>query len=225
MVKPADTFKCYLVSWDEVSMLAKMLSFKIKNSGFKPDLVIGIARGGLVPARIVCDFLIQKDLAVIKVEHWGIAAIALGKAEIKFPLPIDISGKKILIVDDVVDTGDTFTVAMDYVKGKNPLEVKSSVLHYKTCSTFVPDYWAEKQDEWKWIIYPWAVYEDLTGFIERVLIKPMTHEEIRKALKSNFDISISKKDLAEMLNDMNAAGNIQKMEKSALVKKIIRLPE
>lgn len=53
----------------------------------------------------------------------------------------------------------------------------------------------------------------------------MTHEEIRKALKSNFDISISKKDLAEMLNDMNAAGNIQKMEKSALVKKIIRLPE
>jgi hypoxanthine phosphoribosyltransferase len=160
-----------------------------------------------VPARIVCDFLLQKDLAV---EHWGIAAIALGKAEIKFPLPIDISGKKILIVDDVVDTGDTFTVTMDYVKAKNPLEVKSSVLHYKTCSTFVPDYWAEKQDEWKWVIYPWAVYEDMTGFIERVLIKPMTHEEIRKALKSNFDISISKKDLVEMLNDMHAAGKIQK---------------
>jgi uncharacterized protein len=151
MVRPADTFKCYLVSWDEVSMLAKKLAFKIKNSGFKPDLVIGIARGGLVPARIVCDFLLQKDLAVIKVEHWGIAAIPLDKAEIKFPLPIDISGKKILIVDDVVDTGDTFIVTMDYIKGKNPLEVKSSVLHYKTRSTFVPDYWAEKQDEWKWV--------------------------------------------------------------------------
>ncbi len=72
--------------------------FKIKNSGFKPDLVIGIARGGLVPARIVCNYLLH-----IKVEHWGIAAIALGN-----------------------------------------LEVKSSVLHYKTCSTFVPDYWAGK---------------------------------------------------------------------------------
>src|SRR3990172_2547774 len=221
MEKPEE-YKCHMVSWDDAYSLAKRLARNIKSSGFKPDLVIGIARGGLVPARIVCDFLLQKDLAVIKVEHWGIAAIALGKAEIKFPLPIDISGKKVLIVDDVVDTGDTFIVTMDYVKGKNPLEVKSSVLHYKTCSTFLPDYWAEKQDEWKWIIYPWAVYEDLTGFIERVLIKPMTHEEIRKALKSNFDISISKKDLAEMLNDMNAAGNIQKMEKSALVKKIIR---
>ena len=222
MVRPADTFKCYLVSWDEVSMLAKKLAFKIKNSGFKPDLVIGIARGGLVPARIVCDYLLQKDLSAIKVEHWGIAAIALEKAEIKFPLPIDISGKKILIVDDVVDTGDTFIVTMDYIKGKNPLEVKSSVLHYKTCSTFVPDYWAEKQDEWKWVIYPWAVYEDLTGFIERVLIKPVTHEEIRKALKSNFDIRISKKDLVEMLDDMHAAGKIRKM---STCEKIFRLPE
>lgn len=225
MDKPADIFKCYLVSWNEAYRLAKILALKIKKSEFKPDLVIGIARGGLVPARIVCDYLLQKDLAAIKVEHWGIAAIALGKAEIKFPLPIDISGKKVLIVDDVVDTGDTFIVAMDYVKGKNPLEVKSSVLHYKTCSTFVPDYWAEKQDEWKWVIYPWAVYEDLTGFIERVLIKPMAHGEIRKALKSNFDIKISKKDLVEMLDDMHAAGKIQKIKKRNTYEKIDVFPE
>ncbi len=115
MEKPADTFKCYLVSWDETYRLAKTLALKIKKSGFKPDLIIGIARGGLVPARVVCDFLLRKDLATIKVEHWGIAA-TLGKAEIKFPLPIDISGKKVLILDDVVDTGDTFAVTMDYVK-------------------------------------------------------------------------------------------------------------
>lgn len=218
MEKPLDRFKCYLVSWDEVYQLSKILANNIKKSGFKPDLVIGIARGGLVPARIVCDFLLEKDLATMKVEHWGIAAINLGQAKIKFPLPIDISGKKILIVDDVVDTGDTFNVTMDYVIGMNPLEVKSSVLHYKTCSSFVPDYWAEKQDEWKWVIYPWAVYEDLTGFIERVLVKPMTHGEIRKALKSNFEISILRKDLLEMLNDMHEIGKIQKIGKGIRLK-------
>ncbi len=213
MEKPGDKFKCYLVSWEEAYSLAKILARKIKSSGFKPDLVIGIARGGLVPARIVCDFLLQKDLAAIKVEHWGIAA-TLGKARIKFPLSIeiDISGKKILVVDDVADTGDTFSVIMDYIKGKAPSEVKTAVLHYKTCSTCVPDYWAEKQDEWKWIIYPWAVYEDLTGFIKRVLASPMTDEAIRKALKSNFDIRISKNDLLEILNDMHAAGNIRKIK-------------
>lgn len=215
MEKPGDKFKCYLVSWEEAYRLAKILSRKIKSSGFEPDLVIGIARGGLVPARVVCDFLLQKDLAAIKVEHWGIAA-TLGKAKIKFPLPIDISGKRVLIVDDVADTGDTFSVIMDYIKGKAPLEVKTAVLHYKTCSTSVPDYWAERQDKWKWIIYPWAAYEDLTGFIKRVLTEPMTHEGVRKALKSNFDIKISKKDLMEMLNDMQAAGEIRKIKKGAL---------
>jgi len=215
MEKPGDKFKCYLVSWEEAYRLAKILARKIKSSGFAPDLVIGIARGGLVPARVVCDFLLQKDLAAIKVEHWGIAA-TLGKAKIKFPLPIDISGKSVLIVDDVADTGDTFSVIMDYIKGKAPSEVKTAVLHYKTCSTSVPDYWAERQDEWKWIIYPWAAYEDLTGFIKRVLTEPMTHEEVRKALKSNFDIKISKKDLMEMLNDMLVAGEIRKIKKGAL---------
>ena len=217
MEKPGDKFKCYLVSWKEAYRLAKILARKIKSSGFEPDLVIGIARGGLVPARVVCDFLLQKDLAAIKVEHWGIAA-TLGNARIKFPLPIEIdsSGKKILVVDDVADTGDTFSVIMDYIKGKAPSEVKTAVLHYKTCSTSVPDYWAERQDEWKWIIYPWAAYEDLTGFIKRVLTEPMTHEEVRKALKSNFDIKISKKDLMEMLNDMLAAGEIRKIKKGAL---------
>jgi hypoxanthine phosphoribosyltransferase len=215
MQKPGDTFKCQLVSWDEAYELSKILARKIKNSGFKPDLVIGIARGGLVPARIVCDFLLKKDLAAIKVEHWGIAA-TLGKAEIKFPLPVDISGKKVLVVDDVADTGDTYSVVMDYIKEKNPAEVKSGVLHYKTCSTYMPDYWAEKQDEWKWIIYPWAVYEDLTGFIKRVLTKPMTPDEIRNALRSNFDMKIPKKDILEMLNDMQSAGKIRKIKKGAL---------
>lgn len=214
MEKPGDRFKCYLVSWDEVYRLSKILARKIKRSGFDPDIVIGIARGGLVPARIVCDFLLKKDLASIKVEHWGIAA-TLGKAKLKFPLPVDISGKKVLVVDDVVDTGDTFALSMDYIKGKNPSEVKSAILHYKSCSAFVPDYWAKKQDEWKWIIYPWAVYEDLTGFIKRVLVTQMTHEDIRKALKSKFKIKIAEKDLLKMLNDMRAAGEIRRMRKGA----------
>jgi hypoxanthine phosphoribosyltransferase len=217
MQKPGDTFKCYLVSWDEAYRLAKTLAGKIKSSGFKPDLVIGIARGGLVPARVVCDFLLQKDLASIKVEHWGIAA-TLGKAKIKFPLPIDISGKKILIVDDVADTGDTYSVVMDYIKEKNPGEVRTAVLQYKTCSTFVPDYWAEKHEDWKWIIYPWAVYEDLTGFVAKVLKKPGTLEDIRKNLKQNYDIRVTRKDLLETLLDMQVSG---KLEKRKLGKKLI----
>lgn len=95
MEKPGESFDCYMVSWDEAYRLGKAIARKIKESGFDPDLVIGVARGGLVPARIVCDFLLKKDLACVKVEHWGIAA-TLGTAKIKYPLPVDVTGKSSL---------------------------------------------------------------------------------------------------------------------------------
>lgn len=209
MEKPQDSLKCYMVSWDEAYRLARILALKIRRSGFEPDLVIGITRGGLVPARTVCDFLLQKELATIKVEHWGIAA-TLGKAQIKYPLQVDIKGKKVLVVDDVADTGDTYSEVVDYLKDLEPKDVRTAALQYKTCSTFIPDYWGEKQDEWKWIIYPWAIYEDLTGFIERVLTGPQTHEDIRKSLKSNYNIDISRKMLLDILDDMQETGKLRK---------------
>lgn len=205
MEKP---FKCHMVNWDEAHRLAKILACRIKSSGFKPDFVIGIGRGGLIPACIVCDFLLQKDLAAIKVEHWGTAE-KQEKAIIKFTLPMDICGKKILIVDDVADTGDTLSETMGYIRGLNPSESKTAVLHYKTCSTFVPDYWGEKQHEWEWIMYPWALYEELTVFIERLLIMPLSFEDVRKGLKRDFDIKISEEDLLEILN----SGEFNRMEK------------
>ncbi len=209
-----------MIGWDEAYRLAKILARKIIRSGFKPDLVIGIARGGLVPACALCDLLLRKDLASIKVEHWGMAS-TLGKAKIKFHLPMDISGKKILIVDDVADTGDTCSLVMDYLKEKNPAEVRTAALHYKTSSTFIPDYWGEKQEEWRWIIYPWSRYEDLTGFIEKVLTKAMRQEDIRDSLNSNYEIKISKKDLVEILKHMLSSGKIKTIKRD---KKVLWLP-
>ncbi len=218
MKKPGMSFKCYFVSWDKAYRLGRKVARKIRASGFVPDIVIGVARGGLVPARIVCDFLHQKDLASVKVEHWGIAA-TLGTAKIKFPLPegIDISGKKILIVDDVADTGETYKVIIEYLKEKSPADIRTVVLHYKTCSTFVPDYWGEKHEAWKWIIYPWALYEDMTGFIKKVLLRPMTLEEIRKRLKDDFDIRVSRKELNEIISDMAQERKLSKIKRGKKV--------
>ena len=208
MEKPEE-YKCQMVSWDDAYSLAKRLARNIKSSGFKPDLVIGIGRGGLVPARIVCDFLLLKDMASIKVEHWGIAS-TLGKAKIKYSLPceIEISGKSILVVDDVADTGETYSIIQDYFKRKNVCKIRTAALHYKTSSKFIPDYWEEKHENWKWIIYPWALYEDMNGFIQPMLKTPKTLEALRKDLKSIFEIRISKNELEEMLNDMVLEGKL-----------------
>jgi hypoxanthine phosphoribosyltransferase len=217
MEKTLNSVKCLIMSWEEAYRFAKIIAHKIKISGFRPDLVVGVSRGGLVPARTVCDFLLQKDLASIRVEHWGIAK-TLGRARIKYTLPAGVSGKKVLVVDDVADTGDSFVQIMKYLNDLNPAEVRTAVLQYKTCSTFVPDYWGQKQEEWKWIIYPWAIYEDMTGFISEVLVSSMTLPDIREDLKSNFDIKISRKELLEILNEMYLSGLVKKGKKG---KKII----
>ncbi len=214
MANEVRSFKCYLVSWNEAARLAKSVAKQIKRSEYKPDLIIAVARGGLVPARIICDFLHHKDVVSIKVEHWGIAA-TLGTADIKYFLPpqVDAKDKKILIIDDVADTGDTFLETLKYIKSLDPVEVRTAVLHYKTSSSFEPDYWGEKLTRWNWIIYPWAIFEDINGFIEKVLKgKSLSSDEIKYELKRVYDINISKKWVSDILTDMHENQKIRRIK-------------
>jgi hypoxanthine phosphoribosyltransferase len=208
------SIKCYNLSWSVANRLSRSLAHKVIKSGYEPDLILGIARGGLVPARMVCDLLLKNDLISITTQHWGIAT-NMGKARIRFSLPqeADISGKRILVVDDVADTGDSISIIMDYLQEKNPLEIRTAVLHYKTCSTSIPDYYGEKLEEWNWIIYPWAFYEDLAGFVAKLLDNPMTDEELRTGLIDYFNISISRKEIRKILNDMHKLGKLRKIKK------------
>ncbi|MCX9084888.1 MAG: phosphoribosyltransferase [Candidatus Methanoperedens sp.] len=209
------SIKCYNLTWSTANRLARTLAHKVIRSGYEPDIILGIARGGLVPARMVCDLLLKNELLSITTQHWGIAT-NLGKALIKYSLPheADISGKRILVVDDVADTGDSISILLDYLKEENPLEIRTAVLHYKTCSTTIPDYYGEKLDEWNWIIYPWAFYEDMAGFVDKLLDKPMTEEELQTDLMGSFNISISRKELLKILNDLYKLGRLRKNKKS-----------
>jgi hypoxanthine phosphoribosyltransferase len=111
----SQSFPCQLISWDEAYKLSRKLASVIKSSGFRPDLVIAIGRGGYVPARIVCDFLLHSLLTSIKIEHWDIAACKRPEAAVRFPLAVDVQDQSILIIDDVTDTGDTLRAALDYL--------------------------------------------------------------------------------------------------------------
>jgi hypoxanthine phosphoribosyltransferase len=204
-----ESFPCDLVTWNEFYDLAKSLSRLIKSSGWRPDLVVAIGRGGYVPARVVCDFLVFDLLTSMKVEHWGIGAQKRDEARVRFPLATEISGQKVLIVDDVTDTGDTLTTAVSYVESLGPIETRTAVLQHKVSSEFLPDYYSEKITEWKWIIYPWAVHEDLVGFTERVLSSsdlPLSAGQIRTDLKRRFDIDLDEDQMTEILEDLVALG-------------------
>jgi hypoxanthine phosphoribosyltransferase len=203
-----EQIRCHMVSWGEARNLGEILALKIKISGFEPDIIIGIARGGLVPARILCDLLLKKQLLSITVEHWGIAKTT-GKAVVKIPLSFDISGKKVLVVDDVADTGDTYVQTLNYLEGCDTKDVRTAAMHYKTSSTFIPDYWGEMQEDWKWIIYPWEVYEGLNEFILKELSHKMILPEIKNGLWKDFELDIKENELEKMLKFMELDNKIR----------------
>jgi hypoxanthine phosphoribosyltransferase len=187
-----ERFRCEILSWNRVIRDTKKLSKNIKDSGYKPDIVVAIGRGGYVPARILCDYLLMRDLTSIKVEHWGIAATETEKAVIKFPLCTDIKGKKVLLVDDITDTGDTLRVSLEYLKTFEPKDIKTAVLIHKTCSAIIPDYFVSRVTKWRWIIFPWHIYEDLTGFVKR--IKDMgihSEDDIVRELRERYNIVVN----------------------------------
>ncbi|MFZ1316283.1 phosphoribosyltransferase, partial [Methanothrix sp.] len=186
------------------------LAYEIKRSGFRPDLIVAIGRGGYVPARVVSDFLLFSLLASIKIEHWDTAACERPQASVRFPLAVDVQSQKVLIIDDVTDTGKTLRTAVDYMKELGAAEVRTGVLQHKTVSPFVPDYYAEKVAEWRWIIYPWAAHEDLVGLAERILSEEdLSTGEIGERLKGRYGLILEESTLLEVVEELVAMGKVE----------------
>jgi hypoxanthine phosphoribosyltransferase len=202
-----ESFPCQLVSWREAYLLAKRLAWMVKASVFLPDLIVAIGRGGFVPARTVCDFLLNDRLTSMKIEHYSLSALRKDEVVIRYPLAADVKEKRILIVDDVTDTGDTLKTAVAYVQGLQPAAIRTGVLQHKTTSSFQPDYFAEMVKEWRWIIYPWAAHEDLAGFTERVLSKQLSSAaQIGDQLRERYALVLDDETLREVLADLVELG-------------------
>lgn len=191
-------FKCHVYDWEDIQRLCRKLAKTVKSSGFRVDAIVAIARGGWVPARVLADLLDVKDLYSVKTEHWGIVATITGKATITQPLTANVENKNVLIVDDVADTGETIKLVKDHVLSLGAKEVKTAVVDYKKTSSFVPDYFAVEMDEWKWIVYPWSLREDLKGLITKKGAK--NFEEAKKALKE-FGVELSDETIKEAIEE------------------------
>lgn len=159
----------------------------------------------------------------MKIEHYMWGADMQAEARIKFPIPVDISGKKVLIIDDITDTGETLRLAVDYVQSLNPSEIRTAVLQHKTCSAFIPDFYAQKIIRWRWIIYPWARYEDLAGFSEKILEDgALDVSLIRSELKDRYDLEVGEKEILEILQDLTERKEIERVETDKLARWRVR---
>jgi hypothetical protein len=189
------------MDWNLFYRLAENTAHKIIVSGFSPDFIVGIARGGWVLSRILCDFLGVKDLVSLKVEHWGITATPNGKAQLKYPFNIDLTNRRVLVVDDITDTGQSMIVATEYVESLNPEEIKTATLRHITGSEFTPDFYGDKIT-WRWVIFPWNYIEDLCNIIQKTLDNGVVRDEIKGRLLQDHNIQIDEEEISKILMEI-----------------------
>ncbi len=187
-----------LVTWDEIVEWSMGLARVIKESSFKPDVVVAVSRGGYVPARLICDFLLVENLVSIQSQHWTEAAKVAERAIIKFPYTLDLSGQRVLLVDDIIDTGDTVILARDFILSEwKPAELRVAALQWiSPVAKIKPDFYYIEVKEWIWFQYPWTRHEDTVQFVRRILLeekerrREWTYDEIRAAFEESYGIFV-----------------------------------
>lgn len=206
-----ESFKCKLVTYDEISNWCADIADKVRKMDYRPEVVIGLTRGGWVPARILCDELLIKKLYAVKTEHWGATANPDGNALLTQELITDVSNEKVLVIDDITDTGDSLKLAVNHVKEKNPAQVVSAALIHIGHSGYVPDVYSHtiSSADWTWFIFPWNVHEDMRTILPKTLYEPKNKKDIQQAFVEQFQIEPSSELLDKTLGVLRDLGKVK----------------
>ena len=204
------------VTWEEIAQWTEKVCQSLDHAHCRPTVVIGLTRGGWVPARLLCDHLKVKKLYAVKTEHWGVTANQDGKALLTQELNISIKDETVLIVDDITDTGESLTLALSHIKEHNPKALKSVTLLHIDHSKIEPDFFAVRvpKEDWTWFIFPWNVHEDLRTLLPNVLYEPKDIAGIQAGFRNQFQIDVSEYMVKDTLANLEADGRVVKKGKS-----------
>ena len=158
-----------IIDWKEYNLIVEKLAIKIHESGFKPTMLIGIMRGG-APIIDVLSRIFKLKCAYLAVESYSGKGIEDEQGDIVFSREMSSIAKnmggKILLCDDLSDTGITLKKSVDWLKNYDPIknkieDIKTATLWKKKKSTFEPDYCAVRLPDNPWIVQPFEHYEEI----------------------------------------------------------------
>jgi hypoxanthine phosphoribosyltransferase len=148
------------MAWDDLGVGGRELAQSVYDDGYRPDMVLGIARGGLLVAGAIGYALGVKNTFTMNVEFYTGIDERLEVPMILPPVPdlVDFADFKVLVADDVADTGATLALVQEFCAGK-VAEVRCAVLYEKPRSAVKCEYVWRRTD--RWITFPWSAEEAL----------------------------------------------------------------
>ncbi len=159
------------ISWEEHLRLIEALAEQVKKV-FAPNQIVCIATGGLIPGMILSK-IFKAPLAILSAESYkaDVNGVKNQKGEVVFSRDLAKTrpgfGNKILLIDDLTDTGDTMAKSLEWLKnhyGEFISELKTAVIWHKNKSVFRPDFIVEEffpdaDGQYPWIVQPLEKYE------------------------------------------------------------------
>lgn len=158
----SDLVEKEILTWERFGTCCRELARQIADSGFEPEVLIAVARGGMLPGGGLSYALGVKLTDAINVEFYTDVHETLPDPVLLAPMldTDSIKGKRVLVVDDVVDSGRTLALVLDLLTnvGAQP---RSAVVYAKPTTVVEPDYVWARTDEW--IVFPWSAEPPVTA--------------------------------------------------------------
>ncbi len=189
-------------TWNQIYNMLLHLANKIRKDGFKPDIIVGVSRGGWPPARVLSDLMDNPNLANVKAEFYLGVAETKEKAVLTQPVSTSVAGKKVLVVDEVADTGKSLKLVKEHIIENGATEVKIATIYYKPWSIVKPDYY-EKETS-RWIVFPWEIKETIKKILKKCNRKRKSVKvELAQLNEAGISAGLIQRFLKEILEEEN----------------------
>ena len=138
------------LSWEMFGELCRALALKVARD-FQPEVVVGIARAGVIPGAVVASIL-RVDFRSMKISRKEGDEQVRARPAILSAAPPQAAGRRVLIVDEISTSGETLRLALAAIRDVRPTEVRTATSFART-KGYLPDYYALQTDAT--VIFPW----------------------------------------------------------------------
>ncbi len=176
-------------SWDEMNHLTFQVSKKLKKESNNFDRIVTLAKGGWPMTRSLIDFSGIPEIASIGIKFYSGVNQRFDKPVIYQDIPVSVENEKILLFDDVADTGESLIFTKKLLEDRGAKEVKTATIFYKPHSQLKPDFFGEETTAW--IVFPFEPFEMIELIGGKWLSQDLTITEITQRFRQfNFSDEI-----------------------------------
>lgn len=155
------------LDWQMFGELCRALAMRVANSGFRPDLAVGIAKAGVIPGAVVASIL-QCDFYSLKITRREGGEKVRERPMILSEVPREAASKRILIVDEICGSGETLRTATNALRDARPEEIRTATSLVRV-GGHKPDYYALETDAL--VVFPWD--RQIIGDEGAIVVNPM----------------------------------------------------